>query len=431
VGRYAFKLPDVGEGIAQAEIVAWHVKIGDRVTEDQPLVDVMTDKATVEITSPVSGAVLSTSGEVGDQAAIGSVLVVFDAEGVDGAAPASEPSFNLESAPGPTSAVASTAKSVDAPGPTASPAQYDRAPAGVATPSSSGMASAKPLASPAVRRRAFEAGVALQFISGTGPGGRISMDDLNAYLVALAAGQRSAGVPASDRIHEVKVIGLRRRIAEKMALSKQRIPHYSYIEEVDVTDLEALRAKLNELYGSTRPKLTVLPFLVRALARALPDFPQINALYDDEAGIVRQHEAVHLGIATQTPNGLMVPVLRHAEARGVWDAATEIARLAEAARSGSAKRDELTGSTITLTSLGTLGGVSTTPVINHPEVAIIGPNKIVERPVVIDHAVVVRKMMNLSSSFDHRVVDGHDAAAFVQRVKTLLETPALLFVEGA
>jgi 2-oxoisovalerate dehydrogenase E2 component (dihydrolipoyl transacylase) len=426
VGRYAFKLPDVGEGIAEAEIVAWHVAPGDQIAEDAPLVDVMTDKATVEITSPVSGKVLELQGEVGQPVAIGSVVAVLDVEGAGQAAePAGARPAAREAAPAPRAPAPPPPE--PEPPPVAPPPAPSAAPAAPAlrAPQKPG---ARPLASPAVRRRALELGVPLQFVPGSGPAGRITREDLEAYAARPAPAGGGAGLSRREGTEAVKVIGLRRRIAERMSEAKRRIPHFSYIEEVDVTELERLRAQLNAEHRD-RPRLTVLPFLVRALVRALPAFPQINATYDDEAGVVTRHAAVHLGIAAQTPAGLMVPVLRHAEALDLWAAAAEIARLAEAARSGSAARDELSGSTITLTSLGPLGGLATTPVINRPEVAIVGPNRIIERPVVVEGQVVVRKMMNLSSSFDHRVVDGADAAEFVQRLRRLLETPALLFVD--
>ncbi len=414
MGLYAFKLPDVGEGIAEAEIVAWHVQPGDQIQEDQPLVDVMTDKATVEITSPVSGRVLALNGVVGVAAAIGSVIAELEVEGADDAVPSpvnNKPKTASASEP----AVAATLT------PTSTP-----------DPAVARVAGARPLASPAVRRQALEQGVHLQFVPGSGPVGRISHADLEAYLARPAAAPPSGSRAFAVRegVETVKVIGLRRKIAERMSQAKRRIPHFSYIEEVDVTALELLRARLNAA-NPGKPRLTVLPFFVRALVRALPDFPQINAIYDDEAGVVHRHAGLHLGVATQTPSGLVVPVLRHAETFDLWRTASEIARLADAARTGKASREELSGSTLTLTSLGPLGGLATTPVINHPEVAIIGPNKIVERPVVVDGVVVVRKMMNLSCSFDHRVVDGWDAAEFVQKLKVFLETPALMFVEPA
>lgn len=422
MGQYVFKLPDVGEGIAEAEIVVWHVKPGERIQEDQPLVDVMTDKANVEITSPVAGQVVSLHGEVGAPAAIGSMIAVFEVEGagtdphVTALSPATAPARQAEPVPPPEPSPG--AKPPVAP----APATSSRA----ATPR---VADAKPLASPAVRRRALEAGVRLAFVPGGGPAGRITHEDLEAYLAA-PRGAPAVGPAARTGVETVKVIGLRRKIAEKMSEAKRRIPHFSYIEEVDVTALEALRVQLNAA-NPDRPRLTVLPFFVRALVRALPGFPQINAIYDDEAGLVHRHAAVHLGVATQTPTGLVVPVLRHAETFDLWGAASEIARLADAARSGKAAREELSGSTLTITSLGPLGGLATTPVINHPEVAIVGPNRIVERPVVVGGVVTVRKMMNLSSSFDHRVVDGWDAAEFVQKLKFFLENPALMFVEPA
>ena len=421
MAEYIFRTPDVGEGVAEVEIVAWHVKPGETVAEDQPLVDLMTDKATVEIASPTDGRLVSAAGEPGVKIAVGSVLAVLEvgAEAAD-ASPAPTPAAVETPAPG-RSAPAEPA-----------PAALAIAPApAVAPPPIARTSPARPLASPAVRRRALEHGVRLQFVPGAGPAGRITQEDLDRYV---AAGEQAlappSGAPAPrSGFEDVKVIGLRRQIAERMSEAKRRIPHFSYIEEIDVTELERLRAQLNTEHAD-RPRLTLLPFLIRAVTRTLPRYPQINATYDDDAGVVRRHGPVHLGLATQTPTGLVVPVLRHAEALDLWASAAEIARLAAAARGGKATRDELSGSTITLTSLGPLGGLATTPVINRPEVAILGPNRIVERPVVVDGAVVVRKMMNLSSSFDHRVVDGWDAAEFVQAIKRLLETPALLFVEA-
>lgn len=419
MGRYTFKLPDVGEGIAEAEIVAWHVASGEQVAEDAPLIDVMTDKATVEITSPVSGRVLELQGEVGQSVAIGSVVAVLEVEGAGASAEALAPPARIQP-PSPPKAQ---------PAPPAPPSPPASAPAPSApTVRMAQRPGVKPLASPAVRRRALDLGVPLQFVPGSGPAGRILREDLEAYAANPAPSGAASGLARRNGTETIKVIGLRRRIAERMSEAKRRIPHFSYIEEIDVTELERLRAQLNAEHKD-RPKLTVLPFLVRALVRALPDFPQINALYDDDAGEVTRHAAVHIGVATQTPTGLVAPVLRHAEALDLWAAATEIARLAQAARNGSATREELSGSTITITSLGPLGGLATTPVINRPEVAIVGPNRIIERPVVVEGAVTVRKMMNLSSSFDHRVIDGWDAAKFVQRLKRLLETPALLFVD--
>ena len=422
MGQFTFKLPDVGEGTAEAEIVAWHVTVGDRIEEDAPLVDVMTDKATVEMTAPVSGIVVSVHGEPGDMAPVGSALAVIDVDGqgVADSAPtlAAKPPPPPRDPPPPLGEVRPKVRS-GVPSAATRPVPIAR------------VASEKPLAAPSVRRRAHDLGIALQFVPGTGPAGRISNEDLDAFVAAgaPAAGPRARG--RREGIEQVKVIGLRRKIAEKMQDAKRRIPHFTYVEEIDVTELEALRAHLNGAKRADQAKLTFLPFLIAALVKALPDFPQINARFDDDAGIVDRHAAVHVGIATQTPGGLIVPVLRHAEARDLWDCAAEIARLAATTREGKAAADELKGSTITVTSLGPLGGVATTPVINHPEVAIIGPNKIIERPAVLEGQVVVRKMMNLSSSFDHRVVDGYDAAAFIQKVRGLLEHPATLFMDGA
>jgi 2-oxoisovalerate dehydrogenase E2 component (dihydrolipoyl transacylase) len=449
MGRYVFKLPDVGEGTAEAEIVAWHVAVGDRVEEDQNLVDVMTDKATVEMTSPVSGIVVSLNGNPGDMAPVGAPLVELDVEGAgnvkaNGHAKASAPAQTStpplpqktgrgENAEIPLSPTGGEGKrdaiAARAGEGAVKPALQAKAPS---TPAiATRAAGTKPLASPSVRARAEELGIKLQFVPGTGSAGRISHADLDAYVTSGGAtsNARSGGYAARDGVEEIKVIGLRRKIAEKMQEAKRRIPHFAYVEEIDMTELEALRAHLNATKQAGQPKLTLLPFLMRGLVKILPHYPQINARFDDEAGIVHRHAAVHIGIATQTANGLIVPVVRHAEARDIWDSALEVARVAAAARDNKATKDELSGSTITITSLGALGGVVTTPVINHPEVAIIGPNAIVERPVVRGGQIVVRKMMNLSSSFDHRVVDGYDAAEFIQKLKGLLEHPATLFME--
>jgi 2-oxoisovalerate dehydrogenase E2 component (dihydrolipoyl transacylase) len=409
MGRYVFKLPDVGEGTAEAEIVAWHVAVGDTIEEDQNLVDVMTDKATVEMTSPVAGKVISLHGEPGQMATVGSPLVELEVEGAGNAAE------NRKTSPPPKPAPTQTEKKETSLSPLKEREHEQRRTFGD-----------KPLASPAVRQRARDLGIELQYVPGSGPAGRIGHADLDAYV---QSGGTTTARTRRGGIEEVKVIGLRRKIAEKMQEAKRRIPHYAYIDEVDMTELEELRAHLNKTKRADQPKLNVLPFLIRALTRILPDYPQINARFDDEAGIVHRHAAVHAGIATQTANGLIVPVVRNAEARDVWDLATEIARIAQLTRDGKASRDDLSGSTITITSLGALGGLATTPVINHPEVAIVGPNAIVERPVVRNGQIVVRKMMNLSSSFDHRVVDGFDAAEFIQRVKAMLEHPATLFME--
>ena len=418
MGKYIFKLPDVGEGTAEAEIVKWHVAVGDTIREDALLVDVMTDKATVELTSPVSGKVLDLCGELGEMGVVGAPIAVFEVEGAGNEGSVKE----APAAPKPAAAPApAPAPVVAAPAPTPKPAAKP-----VATTRPIGQ---KVLAPPAVRRRAEELGINLQFVGGSGPAGRITHADLDAFQQSGGVVAQPGGLVQRQGAEQVKVIGLRRKIAERMADAKRRIPHFSYIEEIDVTALEELRQHLNQKYAGKRAKLTFLPFLMRALAKAVPDFPQINATFDDEAGVVHRHAPLHIGIAAQTPGGLMVPVVRHAEARDLWDAAAEVSRLANAARDGSATRDELTGSTITISSLGAMGGIAATPVINPPEVAILGVNKLLERPMVKDDQIVIRKMMNLSSSFDHRVVDGWDAAAFVQAVKGLLEFPAALFME--
>jgi 2-oxoisovalerate dehydrogenase E2 component (dihydrolipoyl transacylase) len=441
-GNYVFKLPDVGEGTAEAELVAWHVKVGDAVEEDQLLAEVMTDKATVELTSPVTGVIAALFGQPGQQVPVGGPLVTFDVEGAGNvtapAAPASAPSVTAQErcATSPKGVGSTPSKSPPVGGSTGEAGEGGKTtpkPETTRVARTAQTPGIRPLASPAVRNRARELGVELQFVPGSGPAGRIEHGDLDAFL---ARGSQAPAVPATgvstyaraEGTTEVRIIGLRRKIAEKMAESVRRIPHITYVEEIDVTALEELRAHLNATKSKDQPKLNVLPFIARAIVVALRDQPSINATYDDEAGVLTQHAAVHLGIAAQTPNGLMVPVVRHAEARDPYDTALEIARVSTAAKDGSAKREELSGSTITITSLGTLGGVVHTPIINHPEVAIVGPNKIAERVVVKDGQMVVRKMMNLSSSFDHRIVDGHDAAVFVQRIKGLLEHPATLWM---
>jgi 2-oxoisovalerate dehydrogenase E2 component (dihydrolipoyl transacylase) len=431
MGRFVFKLPDVGEGVAEAEVVGWHVAVGATVAEDDPLVDVMTDKVTVEIPSPRAGRVLAITGAPGDKIRVGAELLVLEVDSDGGAASEEKassrgPAVPPAAAPAvPTPTPSAAVKAAQAPAPSARKTPHPQPTLTTRPPG------AKPLASPAVRRRAHELGIPLQFIPGTGPGGRIGHADVDAYIASGGRGAVAAraGLAPRQEIEEVKIIGLRRRIAERMQESKRRIPHYSYVEELDVTALEELRGHLNARHEADRPRLTLLPFLVRALVRAAPQFPQVNALFDDEAGVLRRHAAVHVGIATQTPQGLLVPVLRHAEALGLWEVASEISRLAAATREGKATRDELSGSTITITSLGPIGGIVTTPVINYPEVAIIGVNRIVERPVVRGGQIEVRKMMNLSCSFDHRVVDGWDAAQFVQELKAHLEQPATLFVD--
>jgi 2-oxoisovalerate dehydrogenase E2 component (dihydrolipoyl transacylase) len=431
MGTYTFRLPDIGEGIAEAEIVAWHVKLGDRIEEDGRIADMMTDKATVEMESPVSGTVISVAGEVGDVIAIGSPLVVIEVEGEGeadhgaGASTSSARADVVDEAAKPELVAAPLPTPPPAPKPT--PAQAEPVEAPVATPATH----AKVLASPAVRARAQELGIDLAQVK-PAEDGRVRHADLDAFLAYNASGGfRPAGARGADQ--DIKVVGLRRRIAENMALSKRHIPHFSYVEECDATALEAMRAQLNSARGD-RAKLTMLPLLIAAICRALADFPMLNARFDDEAGVIHRSGAVHLGMATQTPGGLMVPVIRDAQSRNFWQLAAEIVRLAEAARNGTAKSEELSGSTITLTSLGALGGIAHTPVINRPEVAIIGPNRIVERPMFVPDGmggerIEKRKLMNLSISCDHRVVDGHDAASFVQAVRRLIETPVLLLAD--
>jgi len=433
------KIPDIGEGIAEVELVAWHVKPGDTVVEDQALADVMTDKATVEVPSHVNGTVIALGGEVGQLMAVGSELIRIE---VEGAAPAEKPS-HAAAASAASQAAASSSASPATPARSSAASTAASAPAGRAPAPHrpwAGTHSDKPVASPSVRRRAWELGIDLTKVPATGTAGRIMQSDLTAYVqktgaAAVAQSTATATAPVvrtgvqRDDEEKVPVIGLRRKIAQKMQEAKRRIPHFTYVEEVDVTELEALRARLNA--KGQGPRLTVLPFLMRAVVVALRDFPQINAHFDDEAGVLTRFGAVHLGIATQTAAGLLVPVVRQAQALDLWGSAKELSRVAEAARSGKATRAELSGSTITITSLGALGGIVSTPIINHPEVAIVGVNRIVTRPMMSGAAVVPRQLMNLSSSFDHRVVDGQQAAEFIQALRALLECPALLFVEGA
>lgn len=437
MGIHVIKMPDIGEGIAEVELVAWNVKVGDMIVEDQIMADVMTDKATIEIPSPVHGKVLALGGAAGQVMAVGSELIRIEVEGAGNvdtnvtAAVAPTAPAPIAATPAPSPAPAAEKPAAVEAAPTAKPANTAKASSQVSAPSAARADGERPIASPALRRRAWDLGVELQYVPGTGAAGRITQEDLEAYV---ARGPASTGSVASGyrELHEetaIPVIGLRRKIAQKMQDAKRRIPHFSYVEEVDVTELEALRTQLNTRWGKERGKLSLLPLLMRAVVLAVRDYPQINARYDDEAGVVTQHAAVHLGIAAQTPAGLMVPVVRHAEARDLWSNASELNRLAEAARIGKASREELSGSTITISSLGALGGIVSTPVINSPEVAIIGVNKMVERPMIRNGQVVARKMMNLSSSFDHRVVDGMDAAQFIQAIRGYLECPATLFIE--
>jgi 2-oxoisovalerate dehydrogenase E2 component (dihydrolipoyl transacylase) len=420
MSQYVFKMPDLGEGTVDAEIVAWHTKPGDAVTEDQLIVEVMTDKAAVEVPAPVSGRVLSITGAPGDKVAVGSPLIVFDVSEGDGAAPAAPVASSAAS----TAAVAVTRKPADASARVAAPM-----PAAAPVPPAR---QGRVMASPANRRRAREAGIDLSTVAGSGPGGRILREDLEAAPAAAASSPAVQPVPAgadvSAETSEIKVIGLRRQIAERMSEAKRNIPHFAYVEEVDVTELESLRQHLNLSRPADAASLSYLPLVVMALTRVLESFPQCNVLYDAERGVLVRHRAVHVGIATQTPDGLKVPVVRNAQSLGLWEVAAAIRRLAERARSNKATRDELVGSTITVTSLGKLGGIASTPIINAPEVAIIGLNKAMERPVVHHGAVAVRRIMNLSSSFDHRFVDGYDAAAMIQALKELLEHPAAIFI---
>ncbi len=449
MGVHVIRVPDIGEGIAEVELVEWHVKPGDVVREEQNLADVMTDKASVEIPSPVAGKVLAVEGKPGDTIAVGSELIRLEVDGpgnvaAEKAAAKPKPAAKTtaaaapapKAAPGPQPKIAPAAppKPATAQPQRAHPVESPPSPTPVPAQAQSGLprpAGEHPLASPAVRSRAWDLGIELRFLRGSGPAGRIMHEDLDAYAAGGGETTRPARPQYEERHEEtvVPVIGLRRRIAQKMQESKRRIPHFTYVEEVDVTELEALRARLNATWEASRGRLTLLPFLVRAIVRAAPDYPEVNARYDDDGGNLTRYGAVHVGIATQTDGGLVVPVVRHAEARDLWSCAAEIARLADAARGSRIARDELSGSTITITSLGPLGGIVTTPVINWPEVAIVGVNRVVERPVVREGSVVPRRMMNLSSSFDHRVVDGMRGALFVQALRGFLEAPATLFIE--
>lgn len=434
MGLFAIKLPDIGEGVAEAEIVEWHVRVGESVSQDDVVAAVMTDKATVEIPSAVSGTVVSLGGDVGDKLAVGAELLRLEVAGA-GNVEAGQAAAKAHPASPPAKLPAPLPQ-----GEEASSAPPAWRPATVAQPSASrslprkahvvARGLEKPLAAPSVRKRARDAGIDLRAVAASGPAGRITHEDLDAYLSGAAPAHVNAGGRRSTWVKEIKVVGLRRKIAERMSIANARIPHITIVEEVDMTNLEELRQELNAGRTEARPKLTLLPFLIRAIVMAVRAQPGLNAHFDDQAGVVTQLGAVHVGIATQTPNGLMVPVVRHAEANSLWDNAGEVARLADAARDGTADRDELTGSTITITSLGPLGAIVTTPIINHPEVAIVGVNKMSIRPLWDGQQFVPRNMMNLSCSFDHRVIDGYDAAVFVQKLKTLLEKPAMLFVEG-
>ncbi|TDK33198.1 dihydrolipoamide acetyltransferase family protein [Luteimonas terrae] len=446
MGHHVIKMPDIGEGIAEVEVIAWKVEVGGTVAEDQVVAEVMTDKAMVEIPSPVAGTVVSLGGKPGEMMAVGSELIRLEVEGAGNlkagaaepepaAAKPAEPKAEAPKVEAPKPAPAAEPTPAAAPAKSAAPAPAAKSEARGAITNSVLAAGEQPLASPAVRRRAWDMGIELRYVPATGPGGRILQADLDAYAEAGGKAQASGGSASGGGYarrtgeQQIQIMGLRRKIAQKMQQSWSNIPHITYVEEIDVTEVEVLRAKLNERWGKTRGKLTLLPLLARAVILAARDFPQMNARFDDEANIVTRYEGVQLGIATQSAVGLSVPVIAHAESLDLWQTAGEIARLAAAVRDGKATREELSGSTITISSLGPVGGIVTTPIINHPEVAIVGVNRIIERPMFKDGQVVARKLMNLSSSFDHRIVDGMDAAEFVQAIRRRIETPALLFVE--
>jgi 2-oxoisovalerate dehydrogenase E2 component (dihydrolipoyl transacylase) len=425
--RYVFKMPDLGEGTVEAEVVAWHIKVGDVVKEDQVMAEVMTDKAAVEVPAPVSGKVVTINGQPGDMVRVGSELVVFETETADDDA--------VAPAPAPTVAATTAAQPVEVQRspvvPATSPAQAEEVKSEVAE------ASGRVKASPATRRKAREAGIDLRRLQGSGPSGRIMPKDFVAAISGAAPSGTTGGPAAAPSLlrqrtgtEEIKVIGVRRVIAQRMTDAARTIPHFSYVEEIDVTELESLRTHLNSKAPKGTPSLTYLPFLAAALARVLEEFPQCNAHYDAERNVLIRHHPVHLGVATQTPDGLKVPVVRNAEARTLWDLSDEIRRVSEAAKGGKASREELSGSTITITSLGRMGGIVSTPIINAPEMGIIGVNKAIDRPVVLDGAIAIRRIMNLSSSFDHRFVDGYDAAAMILALKDLLEHPATIFIPG-
>jgi 2-oxoisovalerate dehydrogenase E2 component (dihydrolipoyl transacylase) len=439
--RYVFKMPDLGEGTVEAEVVAWHIKVGEVVREDQVMAEVMTDKAAVEVPAPVSGRVVTINGQPGDMIRVGAELVVFETESGEDLASAPSPAKAGEgrgegqktSEPSPAPRATSPAAVAEVKKPEPSPAPRATSPAGAAEVKDGGRIKA----SPATRRKAREAGIDLRQVPGSGPSGRILPKDFAAVLGGASPGHGDGSVAAAPALlrartgtDEVKVIGVRRVIAQRMTDAARTIPHFSYVEEVDVTELESLRAHLNSRAPKGTAALTYLPFLAAALARVLEEFPQCNAHYDAERNVLVRHRPVHLGVATQTADGLKVPVVRHAEARTLWDLSDEIRRVSDAAKAGKAAREELTGSTITITSLGRMGGIVSTPIINAPEMGIIGVNKAIDRPVVLDGAVAIRRIMNLSSSFDHRFVDGYDAAALILALKDLLEHPATIFIPG-
>ena len=428
MANYDFKLPDIGEGVVEGEVVTWHVSIGDSVSEDDPIVDVMTDKATVTIPSPTDGTVLSLNGEVGDMIAVGSVLIEFDTDGTGPEIPddAEEPDVVEKEEPEEEKkSPPKIEKKVEVKAPEISK------PTERSTPEIPVSSSKTVLASPAVRRRARESGIDLSSLNGSGPAGRIRHADIDAFAAgggAIMGAQPVAYSTKRSGISEVKIVGLRRKISEQMVKSAFSIPHFSYFEEVDVTELEALRQALNANRGEDQPKLTYLPFIMLALAKIMPEHPECNGYFYDEEGVVHRHEAVNLGIATQTDRGLYVPVVKNVEAMDVWQAASDLIRVSGAARTGTASLDDLTGSTFTITSLGREGGLGATPIINHPEMAILGVHKARDVPVVRSGNIVVRRIMNLSSSFDHRVIDGANGASLIQHLKRMLEYPAMIFM---
>lgn len=429
MGIHKIQMPDVGEGITEAEIVEWNVNVGDVVKEDDVLAAVMTDKATVEIPSPVDGTVKEINGVLGELTAVGAVIIALEVEGEGNNIP-DAPTPEPEPAAEETAPVAAPSPKPEAQKATAAVVKPT---AKVAKPGPSGAPRGegdKPIASPAVRKRALDAGVKLQYVHGTGPAGRITHEDLDDYMSGASAPVAGSGHRPNLDVEEIKVMGLRRKIGERMQDAKSRIPHITYVEEVDVTELESLRTHMNAARRADQPKLTILPFIMLAMVKALKVYPKCSAHYDDGENIVYQYGAAHIGMAAQTPGGLMVPVVKHTEALDIWGIAEEIRRLADAARDGSITREQLTGSTITLSSLGRMGGIVSTPVINSPEVAIVGVNKVATRPVWKDGGFVPRQIMNLSSSFDHRIIDGWDAAEFIQKIRELMENPATLFMEA-
>ena len=428
--NYVFKLPDIGEGVVEGEVVSWHVSVGDSVKEDASIVDVMTDKATVTIPSPTDGVVTLLHGDIGDMVPVGGALIEFSTDGATATEPAPSvpnPSPDPDSSPTPQASIPTVPSPTPKPTPIVKPTPTpSQSPVPVSTNTSN-----RVLTSPAIRRRAQESDVDLSLVSGSGPAGRIRHADLDAFLATGGLVSGAAPTIHSSRrtgITEIKIVGLRRKIAEQMVVSKFSIPHYSYFEEIDITELEELRQFLNSTRSEGQPKLTYLPFMMLALAKIMPNHQECNATYDEAANTVTQFEAVHLGIATQTNRGLFVPVVKHVEAMDVWGAAAEMQRVSSAAKNGTANLDDLSGSTLTITSLGRDGGLGATPIINHPEVSILGVHKAREMPVVRNGKIGIRRIMNISSSFDHRIVDGANGAALIQSMKKLLEYPALIFM---